>query len=1507
MQIGGLAIQGPEAFQAQFAPTFQTHLTQVFKQSLGLEFQAVALDFDQNFESVRTRDVDFIFSNPAAYTCLAVEFELRTLASLLNFRRGHALDRFAGVIFTRHDSAFHNIEDLRQARVEAVSISGLGAMQLQQAELLANGLNIMTDVKRLTFAYNQNKIVRDVESGYADVGFVRTDMIDRSEAANKTSWKNFRVINQVPDASFPFARSTSFTPEWPIGALTHVPNEIMELVGEALMALSRDDSKPELAQPALKGHFASWVPPMNYYKLMEILQSIGYFDPTLRKCLRNADVYKAISCPKGFVKQSETKAFCSSDCQPGYTCLCNPCSKLREPELVLRPRLLNTSWEGAVDCETVSNRSFVSESCKRMSSCGRFFVGQKLRWSLLDQIGTDSRLAINAKLISSVQIRLTADGPWQEMRPENTTLDGFVTQEYVYEDVAVGSGTHVVQVHVNHEQADMSPVVVHLENPPQKSIDCPAGHQLEDNGQCRPCKPGTVSLGGKAGCRPCEPGTKQALAAQQYCEACPAGTAQARFAAVECNNCTPGTSTRGKTGFQQCDPCEPGQEAPDYGFERCRNCDRGFYSEAEGTASCSACIGGKTTLNIGASSEEQCTCRPGDFLRSASSKLSQNASSQQRDICMACQEGLSCPGENHPPQQLPGRWAEGPDADTGFYSVILCRNRLECPGGEIGTCAFGRIGRACNNCQDWFRKGSRGECKACDGLRIIPAIVAILLSCSFGVLLYILFTRASSVTQRLDQISVLLTAGQVIMMFQTFSAMQHIKIDWTEPAMTIINHLSVFSLNLDFLNLGCVVAQDAPLLRMCIQLFAYPVFLLGVSLTFLISRLLRRSLQASMLFNMNGYCVLILYMSLTIVALLPFQCVLNPNGEYTMVSDPGLTCWHSDQHGLMVSIAILGILIYPVSFLTVCIRATIMYPSYIRSGQGLLLVSKYKFLFQRFRPSNYYYGVIYLFRNTFLALIPVIGVSQPSIQIVSMAAVLLLSMTMQIRVWPWRTEAANVADMCFAPAFIIFLVSAAPMIDPRFQGNHSAGNRAPGRLCSALLCASIVLMMLTLSALAVRWCSRILQSSLRYQVFLCHQKSAAGSFARFVKIIMDKHSPDQVFLDSDQLHDLDQLFDQVRSQTRHLVVLLTQDLMTRVWCCGEIVTAYSNRVSIVPVSCNGCTVPDSGSLDAIIDSWTEQEQQTLLNFGITMELTKRACMAFHDLPMLRMSTFASLEDQEKNVLQLVSHCKLTRRPFMETSSPTQSAEILILGQTSESEPYAACMVLQTLLQRMLQQETTVLRSNQELRRAHSASCLVVVLSRGLFRSVQFAEMLLEVLASHGMDPLDFAVQKTSTQTSAMTSRSVRSSRSILKMATIHADSSFEFPGLDFYKDLEQNGLGFPLIGPDTGPALSRAYQHLLRRIALPLSCHGSESLIEHQVAAICDRLKLRDSASGLRTPSVTPHCLPKQRSSSWSSFNDEEAEDEEDHEIPLQSIPMAPAKRHDELSEEGFSGSDDCV
>ena len=171
-------------------------------------------------------------------------------------------------------------------------------------------------------AFNQNDIVQDVQNGLADVGFVRTDLIDRLVAANLTKWENFRVIGEIQNTDgFPFRRSTSFTPEWPIGALKHTPHEVRELVGRALMSLDRSSMDPKLSEPAVKGSFASWTTPNNYLGLLNMLERIRYLDTTQRRCLRSSDEYDAIFCPPGYVKKSREQVYCP-DCASELHMVC---------------------------------------------------------------------------------------------------------------------------------------------------------------------------------------------------------------------------------------------------------------------------------------------------------------------------------------------------------------------------------------------------------------------------------------------------------------------------------------------------------------------------------------------------------------------------------------------------------------------------------------------------------------------------------------------------------------------------------------------------------------------------------------------------------------------------------------------------------------------------------------------------------------------------------------------------------------------------------------------------------------------------------------------------------------------------------------------------------------------------------------------------------------------------------------------------------------------------------
>ena len=69
-------------------------------------------------------------------------------------------------------------------------------------------------------------------------------------------------------------------------------------------------------------------------------------------------------------------------------------------------------------------------------------------------------------------------------------------------------------------------------------------------------------------------------------------------------------------------------------------------------------------------------------------------------------------------------------------------------------------------------------------------------------------------------------------------------------------------------------------------------------------------------------------------------------------------------------------------------------------------------------------------------------------------------------------------------------------------------------------------------------------------------------FSRFTKVT----GYPQIYLDSDNLKNLEELFDTVRSHTRNLVVLATPAVFQRPWCAGEITCAYSSRIPVFLVN-----------------------------------------------------------------------------------------------------------------------------------------------------------------------------------------------------------------------------------------------------------------------------------------------------------------------------------------------------
>ena len=251
--VGVLAIRGFDAAYLEFNTTFNQYLslTAGRRYDIPINFVMKPLNFTSLFSDSETSNVDFIYVNPSAYSCIESEYEAYSLASQVSRRNVHDvqynLKKFGGVIVTRADNhKINTIQDLKNKVIAAASISGLGSGQMQFREMINNDMDYLNDPKQLIFTSNQGKVVQGVLEGKFDVGFIRTDQLERSKDSTTglpIDLTQFKIINPkknltIDGEAFPFTSSTRLYPEWNIAALTHVPDDISREVQNAMLGIS---------------------------------------------------------------------------------------------------------------------------------------------------------------------------------------------------------------------------------------------------------------------------------------------------------------------------------------------------------------------------------------------------------------------------------------------------------------------------------------------------------------------------------------------------------------------------------------------------------------------------------------------------------------------------------------------------------------------------------------------------------------------------------------------------------------------------------------------------------------------------------------------------------------------------------------------------------------------------------------------------------------------------------------------------------------------------------------------------------------------------------------------------------------------------------------------------------------------------------------------------------------------------------------------------------------------
>jgi len=216
-------------------------------------------------------EFDFVLTNPSSYVEIAQLHNAVALVTLNNKRGNTAQSRFGSVIFTHAaNDEILSIKDLKGKTMMIVSEPAFGGWRVPLLEMLEQGFDPYRELSELILSKSktQQEVVHAVIDRKVDAGVVRTDLLERLEAAGEIDMRYLRIINNKDLRGFPFFLSTKLYPEWAFAALKHIPDEQALQITRILLGISKD------SQAAMQGNYVGWNKPSDYGSVQNLMQQL---------------------------------------------------------------------------------------------------------------------------------------------------------------------------------------------------------------------------------------------------------------------------------------------------------------------------------------------------------------------------------------------------------------------------------------------------------------------------------------------------------------------------------------------------------------------------------------------------------------------------------------------------------------------------------------------------------------------------------------------------------------------------------------------------------------------------------------------------------------------------------------------------------------------------------------------------------------------------------------------------------------------------------------------------------------------------------------------------------------------------------------------------------------------------------------------------------------------------------------------------------------------------------
>lgn len=264
ISIGVLAYNGKPQALTRWKPTADYLARHINSHS----FMIQPLTHEEFIHAINKGQLDFILTNPGHYIGLEVKFGATRIATFRSRFRDEVLTQFGSVIFASANSDIFHLDDLKGHSMAAVSQQAFGGFQLAYRELFDYDIDAYKDLTLMWLGFPQTDIVKRVIEGKADVGTVRSGILENMVASGEIDLSQIRVLGSKDSNSFPLLLSTALYPEWPIARLPDTDSKLAKQVAITLLQM------PENAPPAVASGGAGWTIPLDYLNVHELFRKL---------------------------------------------------------------------------------------------------------------------------------------------------------------------------------------------------------------------------------------------------------------------------------------------------------------------------------------------------------------------------------------------------------------------------------------------------------------------------------------------------------------------------------------------------------------------------------------------------------------------------------------------------------------------------------------------------------------------------------------------------------------------------------------------------------------------------------------------------------------------------------------------------------------------------------------------------------------------------------------------------------------------------------------------------------------------------------------------------------------------------------------------------------------------------------------------------------------------------------------------------------------------------------